>query len=68
MSKRDRPTNFFDEEDEDLDYLIQASIDHDKENEFISFEDYMNQEPTAPKPGNVETLFFAIIIVLTQLL
>jgi uncharacterized protein YgfB (UPF0149 family) len=60
MSKRDRPPNFFDEEDEDLDFLIEESIDHEKENEFIGFDDYMNQKPTAPKPGKVKAppLFF----------
>jgi hypothetical protein len=52
MLKRDRPIDFFDEE-EDEDYLIVASIENDKENDIVGFDDYMSHKPAAaPKPGN----------------
>lgn len=64
MSKRDRPSNFF-EEDDDLDYLIEASIEHnaEKENEFIGFDDYMNQKPVAPKPGKIKRTLYSTMVL-----
>lgn len=52
-TKRERPPNFFDEEDEDLDYLIEVSIDNEnnKENNLVGLDDYLNQKPTDPKPN-----------------
>jgi hypothetical protein len=52
-TKRERPPNFFDEEDEDLDYLIEASIDNEnnKENNLVGLDDYLSQKPTDPKPS-----------------
>lgn len=46
-TKRERPPNFFDEEDEDLDYLIEASINNEnnKENNLVGLDDYLNQRP-----------------------
>lgn len=43
MSKRERPPNFFDDE-EDEDYMIAAALENDKENEDIGFEDYMTNK------------------------
>lgn len=52
-TKRERPSNFFDEEDEDLDYLIEASIDNEnnKENNLVGLDDYLNQRPLDFKPS-----------------
>lgn len=52
-TKRERPSNFFDEEDEDLDYLIEASIDNEnnKENNLVGLDDYLNQRPLDLKPS-----------------
>lgn len=52
-TKRERPSNFFDEEDEDLDYLIEASIDNEnnKENNLVGLDDYLNQRPIDLKPS-----------------
>lgn len=51
--KRECPPSFFDEEDEDEDYLIEASLENDKENDLVSFDTFMTQEPTtSTKPGN----------------
>lgn len=48
MSKRERPPNFF-EDDEDEDYLIAESLDIDKENDMIGFEEYMENVASAVK-------------------
>ncbi|KAG2212269.1 hypothetical protein INT47_001628, partial [Mucor saturninus] len=45
MSKRERPPNFFDDE-EDEDYMIAAALENDKENEDIGFEDFMTNKPS----------------------
>jgi hypothetical protein len=49
MSKRDRPPNFFEDED-DEDYLIAASLENDKEqeNDMVGFEEYMNSKTSKP--------------------
>ncbi|KAI8084232.1 P-loop containing nucleoside triphosphate hydrolase protein [Gilbertella persicaria] len=60
-TKRDRSPNFFDDED-DLDYMIQASIEQDTE--FVGLDDYINHKssepgktssyyPLSPKPSSV---------------
>ncbi|GAA5794914.1 hypothetical protein HPULCUR_000262 [Helicostylum pulchrum] len=48
--KRECPATFFDDEDED-DYLIEASLENNKENDLVSFEDFMSQKPTTVKPA-----------------
>lgn len=45
MSKRERPVHFFDE-DEDEDYLIAASLENEKENEDVGYDDYMKHKPS----------------------
>ncbi|CEP12140.1 hypothetical protein [Parasitella parasitica] len=47
-TKRERPLDFFDEEEDDLDYLIEASIDNEnnKENDIVGLDDYLNQRPS----------------------
>ncbi|RCI04416.1 hypothetical protein CU098_013195, partial [Rhizopus stolonifer] len=44
-TKRDRSPNFFDDED-DLDYMIQASIEQDTE--FVGLDDYINHKSSEP--------------------
>lgn len=49
--KRERPATFFDDEEEE-DYLIEASLESKKENDLVGFDDFMSQKPTTVKPGN----------------
>lgn len=49
--KRECPPSFF-EEDDDEDYLIQASIENEKENDPIGFDEFMSHKPAVVKPGN----------------
>lgn len=51
--KRECPATFFDDEEEE-DYLIEASLESNKENDLVSFDDFMSQKPTTVKPGNDE--------------
>lgn len=52
MLKRQHPHDFQEDED-DLDFLINQSIEHDKENEIIGFDDYMNSKPAATKQSTI---------------
>jgi len=52
-TKRERPTDFFnDSEDEDLEYLIEASIENqnDKKNDVVGLDEYINQKSSNEKP------------------
>ncbi|EPB93080.1 hypothetical protein HMPREF1544_00154 [Mucor circinelloides 1006PhL] len=52
-TKRERPTDFFnDSEDEDLEYLIEASIENqnDKKNDVVGLDEYLNQKSSNEKP------------------
>lgn len=62
MSKRERPPNFFDDE-EDEDYMIAACLENDKENEDIGFDDYMKSKPIIAKTGNdkIQTHVFYLL-------
>ncbi|KAI9486107.1 MAG: P-loop containing nucleoside triphosphate hydrolase protein [Benjaminiella poitrasii] len=44
MSKRERPPNFFEDDDDDLDYLIEASIENDT-NDIVGLDEYIKQKP-----------------------
>ncbi|KAK4510055.1 uncharacterized protein ATC70_006224 [Mucor velutinosus] len=48
-TKRERPIDFFDEDEDDLDYLIEASIENDKnkENNVLGLDEYLNQRSTS---------------------
>jgi hypothetical protein len=59
MSKRERPSHFFDDE-EDEDYLIEASLENDKENDVVGFDEYMNQRPIS-KPQPSKSLDFVFV-------
>lgn len=56
-TKRERPVDFFDEEDDDLDYLIEASIenDHHKEHAVVGLDEYLHQRSIGnDKPGKLK--------------
>lgn len=60
MSKRDRPDDFFFDDEDDMDYMIDASLEHDKEkdkeNEIIGLDEYMAHKPPVPeKPGKTDS-------------
>ncbi|KAI7903695.1 uncharacterized protein BX663DRAFT_551381 [Cokeromyces recurvatus] len=45
MSKRERSPNFFEEDDDDLDYLIETSIENNA-NDIVGLDEFMKQKPT----------------------
>ena len=49
--KRERPPNFF--EEDDFDYLIQESINQEEEQEkIVGLDDYLNQKSTEQSKSN----------------
>lgn len=54
-TKRERPADFFDEDDDDLEYMIEASIENDniKENDVMGLDEFLNQRSSnnSEKPG-----------------
>ncbi|KAI8644150.1 hypothetical protein BD408DRAFT_413795 [Parasitella parasitica] len=64
FTKRERPLDFFDEEEDDLDYLIEASIENSssKENDIVGLDDYLKQTPGSnhkPNQSNYDPASFA---------